>query len=226
MALQRSIELQLCFHAAHPPWNPLFSFRGQVFAKRNFQTLDTPSVKRKSPWQNLLLQSRVEETQTTETSWFYKTQSHCACSPLQRNRLEAAKFHDFKKAHESTWKLMKIHKKSWKIMKFQEKIHETSWFSWGETHLPLEKLLNISPWSHSFAKSPPLFFLDAATRHVFAMRRAVTDDTASKNSPQTTRPCAPTHCKIIAQSRYHDFTALDWVATLLSRSASTLKSAF
>ena len=53
------------------------------------------------------------------------------------------------------------------------------------------------------------FFLSAATYHVFAMRKAVTADTASKNSPQTTRPCAATHCKIIELFRFHDFTALD-----------------
>ena len=53
-----------------------------------------------------------------------------------------------------------------------------------------------------------VFFLSAATCHVFAMR-AVTADTASKNSPQTTRPCAATKCRTIVQTRYHDFTALD-----------------
>ena len=36
MILPHSKESQLCFHAAHPPWNPPFSFRGHVFMKRNF----------------------------------------------------------------------------------------------------------------------------------------------------------------------------------------------
>ena len=45
-------------------------------------------------------------------------------------------------------------------------------------------------------------------------------------SPRPKRLCAATHCRTIVQSRYHGFTTLDWVATLFSCSASTLKSAF
>ena len=73
---------------------------------------------------------------------------------------------------------MKSHENSWKF----KKVHEISWFSWGEPQLPLRRPLNISPWSHSFSRPRHRFFLCAATCHVFAMRRAVNAGTASKRA--------------------------------------------
>ena len=49
----------------------LSGFRGHDFMERSVVTLETPSVKRKSPRKNSPPQQRIVETRTIEISWFY-----------------------------------------------------------------------------------------------------------------------------------------------------------
>ena len=60
-AFMQRVHVQIC----------LSGFCGHDFMERSVVTLETPSVKRKSPRKNSPPQQRIVETRTIEISWFY-----------------------------------------------------------------------------------------------------------------------------------------------------------
>ena len=106
-----SKESQLCFHAAHPPWDPPFSFRGHVFMKRNFQAWATLSVKRK-PKTKLTFEnthcrnSNKRDFMILLSLIALRLWSNAAQSPWNCNA---------KWLHENSWKFKKVHVSSWKF---------------------------------------------------------------------------------------------------------------
>ena len=82
-AFKQRVHVQIC----------LSVFSCHVFLERSVVTLATPSVKTKPMTE--LTSAQTHRRNSNNWDFMILLNSHHTCAPLQRNRLEAAKFHDF-----------------------------------------------------------------------------------------------------------------------------------